>query len=352
MALGIFRVKAMGQPYDVLIEPGGLDRLGQRVRERGLNGPVAVVSDSTVAELYWERAASSLTAAGYPARRIVIEPGEAHKTISTVQWVWEELIEAEFERGSTVIALGGGVVGDLTGFAAATFLRGVAWVNVPTTLLAMVDSSLGGKTGVDLPRAKNLVGAFYPPRLVLSDPVVLATLPPRELGNGLAEVAKHGVIAGTDLFDLCASGRSEVERRLEQIVRQGMAVKLKVIEVDPYEKGLRQALNLGHTIGHGLEMASDFRLSHGEAVAIGTVAEARLAEAIGLAEPGLAEQIRAVLDGLDLPTEIPAGLSRERIALAMQLDKKRAAGHVRFALPVRIGEIRTGVVVENYQEYL
>jgi shikimate kinase / 3-dehydroquinate synthase len=352
LALGIFRVKGMGQPYDVLIEPGGLDRLGPRLRERGLNGPVAVVSDQTVAGLYGERAAASLASAGYTVRLIAIEPGEAHKTISTVQMVWDALIQAGTERGSTVVALGGGVVGDLAGFAAATFLRGVAWVNVPTTLLAMVDSSLGGKTGVDLPQAKNLVGAFYPPRLVLADPQVLASLPPRELGNGLAETSKHGIIADPDLFELCACGRAKVETQLETIVRRGMAVKLKVIEIDPYEKGLRQALNLGHTIGHGVEIASDLRLSHGEAVAIGTVAEARLAEAIGLAEAGLAGQIRAVLERLDLPTEIPANLSRERIIAAMQLDKKRAAGQVRFALPVRVGEVRTGVVVENYQEYL
>jgi shikimate kinase / 3-dehydroquinate synthase len=352
LALGIFRVKGMGQPYDVLIEPGGLDHLGQRLRERGLNGPVAVVSDQTVAGLYWERAAASLASAGYTARLIAIEPGEVHKTISTVQAVWDALIQAGIERGSTVVALGGGVVGDLAGFAAATFLRGVAWVNVPTTLLAMVDSSLGGKTGVDLPQAKNLVGAFYPPRLVLADPQVLGTLPPRELGNGLAETAKHGIIADPELFQLCARGRLEVEKSLDQIVRRGMAVKLKVIAVDPYEKGLRQALNLGHTIGHGVEMASDLRMSHGEAVAIGTVAEARLAEAIGLAKAGLAGQIRVVLERLELPTEIPADLSRERILAAMKLDKKRAAGLVRFALPVRVGEVRTGVVVENYQEYL
>jgi len=246
--------------------------------------------------------------------------------------------------------LGGGVVGDLTGFAASAFLRGVAWVNLPTTLLAMVDSSLGGKTGVDLPQAKNLVGAFYPPRLVLADPSALHSLPDRELRGGLAEVIKHGVIGDEALFALCANGWQAVKENFDAIIRQGMAVKLKVIDEDPYERGLRQALNLGHTVGHGVELASDFRLSHGEAVSIGTVAEARLAESEGLAEEGLAAQIAAVLAGIGLPVATPADLSFERIIRAMQHDKKRAGGIVRFALPARVGEVRVGVIIEDWQK--
>ena len=350
LRLGAFRVRGMGSAYDVRIQPGGLDHLGETLRARGLQGPLAVVSDDKVGAIYLDRVLGSLHAAGFQASAHCMKPGEANKTIQTVLEMWDFFIQAGVERGSTVIALGGGVVGDLAGFAAATFLRGVAWVNVPTSLLAMVDSSMGGKTGFDLPQAKNLVGAFHPPRLVLADPLVLRSLPARELRNGLAEVVKHGIISDPDLFALCEAGLDAVMGSMERIVLQGMAVKLQVIDVDPYEKGLRQALNLGHTIGHGVELASAFQLGHGEAVAIGMVAEARLAEELELAERGLAERIAAVLAGLGLPTTIPADLSAERIVQAMQLDKKRAAGKVRFALPVRIGEVRTGVVVDGWQE--
>ena len=352
LKLGMFRVAGMGPAYDVRVEAGGLARLGLHFQARGLQGPVALVSDRNVGPLYLERAAASLKEAGYTVEEYCIEPGEAHKTIDSVLAVWDFFVRVGIERGSTIAALGGGVVGDLTGFAAATFLRGVAWVNLPTSLLAMVNSSTGGKTGIDLPQAKNLVGAFYPPRLVLADPQVLGTLPERELRNGLAEAIKHGIIADPDLFAACEAGLQVVREDLDELVRMAMAVKLKVIAVDPYEKNLRQALNLGHTIGHGVELASEFRLSHGEAVAIGTVAEARLAEKIGLAEPGLAGRIAAAIARLGLPVEIPHEISIERIQQAMQHDKKRAAGKLRFALPVRIGEVRTGVVVENWRELL
>jgi shikimate kinase / 3-dehydroquinate synthase len=348
--LGAFRVRGMGSAYDVRIEAGRIDRVGEHLRTRGMNGPVVVVCDRHLAELYQDRVIDSLERGGFAASAIVMEPGEENKTLETVQMVWDGFIRAGVERSSTVIALGGGVVGDLTGFAAATFLRGVNWVNLPTSLLAMVDSSLGGKTGIDLPQAKNLVGAFYPPRLVLADPLVLESLPERELRGGLAEVVKHGVIGDPELFDLCALGLEAVRQNLDRIVRQGMGVKLRVIEADPYEKGLRQALNLGHTIGHGVEITSDFNISHGEAVAIGTAAEARLAEQMGLAQPGLEAQISTVLRGLGLPVDIPPLLSKERIVQAMQLDKKKAAGQIRFALPVRVGEVQTGIVVDNWQE--
>lgn len=352
LRLGTFRVRGMGRAYDVRIDPGGLDRLGEHLRTRRLNGPVALVSDRNVGALYLERAETSLRASGYETYSICIAPGEEHKTIETVLSVWDFLIKSGVERGSTVVALGGGITGDLTGFAASAFLRGVAWVNVPTSLLAMVDSSLGGKTGIDLPQAKNMVGAFYPPVLVLADPQLLSTLPVRELRNGLSETLKHGVIADPLLFDFCSHGLDAVAAQLDTVVRQGMAVKLKVIEEDPYEKGLRQALNLGHTIGHGVELASDFRLSHGEAVAIGMVAEARFAEQLGLCSTGLADQIMEALTGLGLPVEIPSVLSLERVTQAMQHDKKRAAGKIRFALPIRIGEVRTGVIIEGWQQML
>ena len=352
-ALGRFRLTSMGEPYDVVVQNGGLNNLGQALRSRELQGTVVLVSDSNVGELYANQAAESLRAAGYSSQTVLLSPGEKNKNMNSVQKLWNTFLEAKIERGSTVVALGGGVVGDLAGFAAATFLRGVNWVNVPTSLLAMVDSSLGGKTGADLPQGKNLVGAFHAPRLVLVDPETLSTLPEVELRNGLAEVIKHGVIGAPELFrdltDLTGfqnlSGLSGLD--WTEIVRRAMAVKIKIIEEDPYEQGLRQSLNFGHTIGHAVELASDFTLRHGEAVAIGMVAEARLAEEMGVAKSGLEKKITSSLRGLGLPTEIPPGLDEKRIQHALQRDKKKSGGVVRFALPVQVGEVRVGVEVRN-----
>ena len=350
--LGMFRIRGMGSMwlgsgYDVRVAPGGLAHLGAALQARGLKGPLALVTDTHVRPLHAERACRSLEAAGYAVRVLTIPAGEAYKTIDTLQSLWAGFLEAGLERGSTVVALGGGVVGDLAGFAASAYLRGVRWVGVPTSLLSMVDASLGGKTGADLPQGKNLVGAFHPPSLVLSDPDLLATLPEAELRNGLAEVVKHGILADPALFDLCSQGWAALQGRWDEVVRRAIAVKAAVIEEDPYEAGRRASLNLGHTLGHAIELASDFRLKHGEAVAIGTVAAARLSERLGLAQSGLAGQIEAALRGLGLPVQTPSWLERGRILAAMGHDKKRAGGKVRFVLPVRIGEARWGVEVEE-----
>jgi len=246
--------------------------------------------------------------------------------------------------------LGGGVTSDLAGFAAATYLRGVRWVAAPTTLLAMADASLGGKTGFDLPQGKNLVGAFHPPCLVLADPQTLATLPQRELRAGLGEVVKAGLIADPNLFELCAQGWPVVSERLDEVVRRSMAVKVRIVQADPYERGRRTVLNLGHTLGHAVETASDYQLLHGEAIAIGLVAEARLAERLGLAHNGLAKRIAACLAGLGLPTEIPADLPPEAIIRAAMIDKKRIAGNLRFALPIHPGCVRVGVTVPDWDQ--
>jgi len=260
--------------------------------------------------------------------------------------LWEHFLDAGLERGSTVIALGGGVVGDLTGFAASTYLRGIRWVNVPTTLLAMVDSSLGGKTGVDIARGKNLVGAFHQPAYVLVDPDVLASLPEVEFRSGMAEVIKHGILADPGLLEFC-SQKAWVGGKQDRLVSRAMAVKIRVIEIDPYEKGVRASLNYGHTIGHAVELVSGYRIRHGEAVAIGMVVEARLAERLGLAEPGLSHAIAAICAAAGLPTGIPADLDRTAIRGAIGTDKKKAAGRVRFALPVRIGEVKIGMDVPD-----
>jgi 3-dehydroquinate synthetase len=232
-------------------------------------------------------------------------------------------------------------------------------VGVPTSLLAMVDASMGGKTGFDLPQGKNLVGAFHPPRLVLADPDVLETLPEVEFVNGMAEVVKHGVIADVNLFEACRdlpgfASRNDrnASQNLAGLVSQAMAVKVKIIEEDPYEQNIRQALNLGHTVGHGVELASGFQLRHGEAVAIGMVAEARMAEKIGLAEAGLTDEIAAICQAVGLPTEIPSHLDQNEIAAAMTRDKKKAGGVVKFALPAAISDVRVGIEIEDWKSMI
>jgi 3-dehydroquinate synthase len=361
--LGRFRLRGMsagtaggrGRGYDALIESGGLDALGERLRARLQRPPEAVtavvVTDEHVAPLYAGRAIESLRQAGFrtgPAgHRLVLPPGEAAKTLESATRLWRGFLAAGMDRRGLVVALGGGVIGDLSGFAASTFLRGVDWAAVPTTLLAMVDASLGGKTGVDLPEGKNLVGSFHPPCLVLSDPQVLATLPPRELAAGLAEVVKHGLIADPELYRLCGAGLEAIQALLPEVIARAAAVKVHLVEEDPFEGGVRAALNLGHTTGHAVETASNYRLLHGEAVAIGLVVEARLAERLGIARPGLADELVQTLASLGLPTHVPVDLRREELVRLMGVDKKKASGVVRFALPAEIGRVQVGVEVAD-----
>ena len=348
IALGAFRVSGMGAPYDVRVGDDLLERIGPACQANDWQGRVILAGDANTLPLHGPRVEEALAEAGLDVHRCVIPAGEATKTIDTVQALWRAFLDAKIERRDTVVALGGGVVGDLTGFAAATWLRGVRWIGLPTSLLAMVDSSLGGKTGADLPQGKNLIGAFHPPALVLADTETLATLSDDEFRSGLAEVVKHGLIADPELFDLCAEGFDSLRSDLPaDFVSRAMADKIRTIEQDPYEKGIRAALNLGHTVGHGIEKAMGFTLRHGEAVSIGMVVEARIAERMGLAHAGLADLIVGVLARLGLPTALPARLDRKATLDAIQLDKKRAGGVVRFALPVRIGEVRTGVAVET-----
>jgi shikimate kinase/3-dehydroquinate synthase len=346
--LGMFHVSGMGKGYDLRVAEGGLDHLGELLSARRINGPLALVSDENVAPIYAERTLAALRANGYAAYPVIVPAGEQHKTISTVNDLWGSFLAGGLERGSAVIALGGGVVGDLAGFAAATYLRGVPWVAVPTSLLAMVDASLGGKTGADLPQGKNLIGAFHPPSLVLADPRMLASLPEVELRNGLAEVVKHGVIADPVLFELCSRGWQSVQSNLGEIVRRAIAVKVQVIQDDPYERGRRASLNLGHTLGHAIEVASDYHMKHGEAVGIGMLYAARQAQRDGLASAGLADRIAETLRGLGLPIDVPPGLDRQRILNAVGVDKKRAGGKVRWVLPTRIGEVRWGIELDDW----
>lgn len=342
--LGLFHVTGMGDGYDVIVKQGLLADVGRYCAAYGLKGPVVVVSDRNVAAHYSKAVLDALEQAGYTATFVTLLPGEEHKTVETVQEIWQAFLDAHLERGSTVLALGGGVVSDLAGFAAATYKRGVPWVVCPTSLLAMVDAGLGGKTGADLPAGKNLIGAFHAPRLILADPDCLKTLPAVELRNGMGEVVKHGIIADPALFALCGG---DWQQNLPRLVTDAMAVKIQIICEDPLEQGRRAVLNLGHTVGHGLELVSGFKLKHGEAVALGLLAEAQLAQAMGLVlSENLGSDIFDTLVKLGLPVCIPAGMDVDAVLAAMQHDKKREDGVVRFALPLRVGEAQVGYEVD------
>jgi shikimate kinase / 3-dehydroquinate synthase len=355
--LGRFHVPEISKKskgYDVLVQSAGLDHIGGLLTKRQLKSPIMIVSDENVSRFYLKRVEESLRTAGYETQSFILPPGEQHKNIQQVASLWDALLSAGLERGSTVVSLGGGVVSDLAGFAAATYLRGIQWVVVPTSLLSMIDAGLGGKTGFDLPRGKNLIGAFHSPALVLVDPEILFTLPQDEFRSGLAEVVKHGIINDPYLYQLCQKIPASLDFRkdpafLNEIIKRAIAVKVQVIKEDPYEQGRRAVLNLGHTIGHAVELVSGFKIRHGEAVAIGMVAEARLAEEINFAQSGLTEEIKKTLILLGLPTQIPANLDIEEILLALSRDKKRFGGKVRFALPVSIGNAAVGIEIDEWR---
>jgi shikimate kinase / 3-dehydroquinate synthase len=337
MKLGRFHLSAMGE-YDVLVKNGGMEYFGDMLKSYGLQNPI-IVTDEHVAKFHAETIMVALNNAGFDSKIVTVSAGEAHKNLETIKKLWHGFLAHGLDRKSTVIALGGGMIGDLAGFAASTYMRGINWVAVPTTLLSMVDASLGGKTGFDLPEGKNLIGSFYPPKLVLADPQILKTLPEAEFISGLAEVVKHGIISDTELFEICARGLDCVKDDLEQIVKRAMAVKINVIEEDPYEKGFRAALNLGHTVGHAVELVSKFEFRHGEAIAIGMVVEAKYAERISVANKGLADTITHVLFSLGLPVQIPRNMPREEVIRAMWADKKKNTSAIRFAFPVEIGKV-------------
>jgi shikimate kinase/3-dehydroquinate synthase len=349
--IGMFRVYGEGYDYDVRVNPGGIDLLGEKLRNRGFLGPVCIVSDQNVARYYMERAIASVNASGYSVNKVVVPPGEENKTIKTVNQIWEGFLNSNLERNSTVVALGGGVIGDLAGFAAATYKRGIRWVIVPTSLLAMVDASLGGKTGADLSYGKNLIGSFHHPGYILVDPETLKTLPVEEIRNGLAETVKHGIIADPDLFYMCRTGIDKLEFEWFNLISSSMKVKIKVIQKDPYEKGERAVLNLGHSLGHAIESASSYSIKHGEAVSIGMVTAARISEKLGIGESGIEDTISSTLNTIGLSVKIPESLDRKKIKLALGVDKKRAAGKLRAVLPIKIGEVRWGVKIDD-EEFL
>lgn len=345
--LGMFNIRGMGLSYPVRVDMNAVNRVGEYMQESGASGSVAIITDEHVAQHYLSMVNKSLANSGYQTSVITLPAGEKAKSIRTLGTIWNELVRCRLERSSTLVALGGGVVGDIAGFAAATYMRGIDWIILPTSLLAMVDSSLGGKTGANLPKGKNLVGAFHPPRLVLSDPVVLNTLPEIEMRNGLVEVLKAGYISEPEVIKIFNQSKGDWKAHLDLIIKRAMAVKIKIIEEDPYESSFRSALNLGHTIGHAIEIASHYRIKHGFAVAMGLVMETKLGEMLGISEPGLADDIYDLFHSLHLLYAIPKAIQPDELVNIMLLDKKTREGRLRFPLLVKPCQVKVGVEVDD-----
>jgi 3-dehydroquinate synthase len=324
----------------VYVEPGGLERLEELVRLHLPERRVAMVADAAVYQLYRE---GRLGRPGWTGETFTIPSGETSK--SRDQWgrLTDQLLERQFGRDSGLIALGGGVTGDLTGFVAATYMRGLPYIQIPTTLLAMLDASVGGKTGVDTPHGKNLIGAFHPPVAVLADPLTLNPLPEREYRSGLAEAVKHGLIADRAYFEWMESEAVSLTRRdpaaVTHLIRRSIEIKAEIVSGDERESGRRAILNAGHTVGHALEQVSGYQLPHGEAIALGLVVECELAEQLGIAPPGLRGRVAGLLGRLGLPQRLTERPEPGALLAGMAADKKNRSSQIRFALPSGLGQM-------------
>jgi 3-dehydroquinate synthase len=337
--------------YEVIVGGGMINSLGAVCHRVAPAHRYAVISDDQVAR-HWLTPASAAIAAAMPTAKVsstTVPAGEASKTREHWSRLTDWLLAEGAGRDSAIVALGGGVVGDLAGFVAATYMRGIPVIQVPTSLLAMVDASLGGKTGVDTPRGKNLVGAFHQPSAVVIDPATLATLPAAHARAGIAEVIKHGAITSAADFRAAAAWGASVHRAGQHnnfdwlsentldVIAQSVRTKADVVNADPFEKGRRKVLNAGHTVAHALERESGYNLLHGEAVAIGIVVEAELGEAAGVSAPGTASGLREALGGAGLPTRLPPGADPGRLISAMRVDKKSRGGSLAFSLLASVG---------------
>jgi 3-dehydroquinate synthase len=338
--------------YDIIIRAGLLDQAGECLRPLAKSANAVVVTNAVVNRLYGSRLMRSLQAAGFRTSVICLPDGERTKSLRWVSAILDELVRRRYERTTVLLALGGGVVGDLAGFAAAVYLRGIPFVQVPTTLVAQVDSSIGGKTGVNHPLGKNLIGSFYQPQLVLSDPDVLHTLPAREYRAGLAEVIKYGVIADARLFKFLETGMQGIlnfdPAAVHHIIQSSSASKATVVSQDEREGDRRRILNFGHTLGHALETVTKYRrYRHGEAVAIGMVVAARLAVQLGLADTRVAARIRDLVHKAGLPDQLPP-YPATALLRAMRQDKKVRDQRIHFVLPDRIGHVSVQPVDESH----
>ncbi len=337
------RVSLGKRSYDVLIRDGGIRHLGKYLWDLGFTGKVGVVTNPIVHRLYGRRVAKSLREAGFQSHSILIPDGERAKTLRWVSRILDELVRARFERGSVLVAFGGGVIGDITGFAAAVYLRGIPFVQVATTLVAQVDSSVGGKTGINHPLGKNLIGAFYQPCLVLLDTETLRTLPEREWVAGLAEVIKYGMIADGKFFAYLENHMSALLKLdgpvVQHVIKRCCEIKASVVAKDEREVGLRRILNYGHTIGHALESLGQYRkFIHGEAVGVGMVCEADLARDLGYCSEELVGRQRELIRRAGLPVELPS-LRFGDLWSAMLHDKKVVKGQVHCVVPRTVGKV-------------
>jgi 3-dehydroquinate synthase len=339
------RVELAERSYDIIIGSTILDKLGENLKALNLSPNIAIVSNPTVFSLYGERVSESVKKTGFNVVTVTVPDGEEYKDLLRVQYIYDELLRNKLDRYSALIALGGGVIGDMTGFAASTYMRGISYVQVPTTLLAQVDSSVGGKTGVNHSLGKNMIGTFWQPGLVWIDVATLQTLPKREVLAGLAEVIKYGVIFDKGLFDFLETNRGMIlnldYNALTHIIKRSCKIKAEVVAKDERESGLRAILNYGHTIGHAIETLTGYtQFLHGEAVAIGMYREAVLSHVLGFIGKEQVMRIKAVIDAYGLPSEMPPEVSADSLLASMQLDKKTVAGQLKFILPEKIGAVR------------
>ena len=336
------KVNLSKSSYEIRIGPGILAEVGHQLTESGFSDKLVIITNPIVSRLYGRALEQNLTREGFRATILSVPDGEEQKSLETAGRLYHELSNSYAERTTPILALGGGVIGDLAGFVAATYLRGVPLIQIPTTLLAQVDSSIGGKVAVNHGQMKNKIGAFYQPRLVIADISTLKTLPPKELANGLAEVIKCAVIGDNRLFSYLKKNLEEVKSLddsvLEEIVFRAVQIKASVVEKDEKDLGLRNILNYGHTLGHALESASDFQMQHGEAVAIGMLVAARISNKLGIFDKAELIRLKGIIERAGLPTEVP-DLKLEKIMQAIEHDKKILKGKVRFILPKAIGSV-------------
>ncbi len=345
--MAVIEIKLPHHRYEVRIEPGAIASLGNWAKDAAPHKRAALISDQAVADTHATAAAQSLAQAGYDVLTHTIPSGESHKNLDTVRALYDLLVGARFERKSPVIAVGGGVVGDTVGFAASTYLRGVPFIQCPTTLLAMVDASVGGKVGVNLPQGKNLIGSFYQPNLVVADTNTLNTLPPRELKCGLAECVKHAVIRDADLFDWIEQHTAAITdqdaQTLVELVSRNVAIKAAVVVADEKEAGERAHLNFGHTFAHAIEATTGYGTGesyhHGEAVSLGMVAATSLAVEVGRCDATVLDRLKQLLDRIGLPTRADNLPPTQQLIDSMLIDKKVADGRLRLVLPDRLGEV-------------
>jgi len=336
------------QSYDILIQNGLNKKLAKQIVKDGYGKSFCVITDSTVKKIFGDKLLKQFKRQKVEASLITFPAGEKHKHLATVEKVLDKMLAKGFDRQTCVIALGGGIVGDVAGFCAATFMRGIRFVQVPTTLLAMVDSSIGGKTGVNLSKGKNSIGAFYQPMKVYVCPEFLNSLPRKEISNGLSEVIKHAVLRDAKFFDFLDKNTKKMlsghKKTMVYVIKRNCEIKAKVVEKDEKEGNYRRIVNYGHTIGHALEIIGKYReLSHGEAVAIGMVVEAEISKELGLLKEKEAEKIIRLLHKTGLPTKLPKGkkYNLKRIFAMTKKDKKTVGGKVYYSLPERIGKMHS-----------